>query len=113
MTNTFNLEIKMKEFILALDEVLINYPKKEYNLKDKIQSTSYEILELIFKANNISSSKEETLNTILVKISMLDFYFEVSYKHKCINKKQLDKYIYKLTFITKLTYGWKNYDSNK
>lgn len=28
MTNTFNLEIKMKEFILALDEVLINYPKK-------------------------------------------------------------------------------------
>ena len=55
MTNTFNLEIKMKEFILALDEVLINYPKKEYNLKDKIQSTSYEILELIFKANNISS----------------------------------------------------------
>ena len=47
MTNTFNLEIKMKEFILALDEVLINYPKKEYNLKDKIQLTSYEILELI------------------------------------------------------------------
>ena len=49
MTNTFNLEIKMKEFILALDEVLINYPKKEYNLKDKIQLTSYEILELILK----------------------------------------------------------------
>lgn len=44
---------------------------------------------------------------------MLDFNFEISYKHKCINKKQLDKYIYKLTFITKLTYGWKNYDSNK
>ena len=75
MTNTFNLEIKMKEFILALDEVLINYPKKEYILKDKIQLTSYEILELIFKANNISSSKDETINTILVKISMLDFYF--------------------------------------
>ena len=56
MTNTFNLEIKMKEFILALDEVLINYPKKEYILKDKIQLTSYEILELIFKANNISKN---------------------------------------------------------
>ena len=49
MTNTFNLEIKMKEIILALDEILINYPKKEYNLKDKIQLTSYEILELILK----------------------------------------------------------------
>ena len=44
---------------------------------------------------------------------MLDFYFEISYKHKCINKKQLDKYIYKLTFITKLTYGWKKYDRDK
>ena len=42
MTNTFNLEIKMKEFILALDEILINYPKKEYNLK-KIERIAFDL----------------------------------------------------------------------
>ena len=75
MTNTFNLEIKMKEFILALDEVLINYPKKEYILKDKIQLTSYEILELIFKANNISSSKERNNKYYISKNIYVRFLF--------------------------------------
>ena len=41
----------MKQFILSLDILLINYPKSEKIFKDKIKSTSYEILELILLAN--------------------------------------------------------------
>ena len=36
----------MKQFILSLDDFLVNYPKSEKILKDKIKSTSYEVQEL-------------------------------------------------------------------
>ncbi len=107
MNNKFNLEIKMKEFILDNDTIIINFPKREYILKDKIETTSLEILELIFLANNTNNN--EYIDIILSKISMLDFYLEKSYKRKYINKKVLEKKVYELTLITKMIYGWKNY----
>ena len=51
MNNEFRIIKNMKQFILSLDILLINYPKIEKILKDKIKSTSYEILELILLAN--------------------------------------------------------------
>ncbi|MDD6244716.1 MAG: four helix bundle protein [bacterium] len=107
MNNKFNLEIKMKEFILDNDTIIINFPKREYILKDKIETTSLEILELIFLANNTNNN--EYIDIILSKISMLDFYLEKSYKRKYINKKVLERKVYELTLITKMIYGWKNY----
>ena len=80
MNNKFNLEIKMKEFILDNDTIIINFPKREYILKDKIETTSLEILELIFLANNTNNN--DYIDIILSKISMLDFYLEKSYKRK-------------------------------
>ena len=44
---------------------------------------------------------------------MLDFYLEKSYKRKYINKKLLEKKLYDLISITKILYGWKNYDRNR
>lgn len=107
MNNKFNLEIKMKEFILDNDTIIINFPKREYILKDKIETTSLEILELIFLANNTNNN--EYIDIILSKISMLDFYLEKSYKRKYINKKVIERKVYELTLITKMIYGWKNY----
>ena len=97
----------MKEFILDNDTIIINFPKREYILKDKIETTSLEILELIFPANNTNNN--EYIDIILSKISMLDFYLEKSYKRKYINKKVLERKVYELTLITKMIYGWKNY----
>lgn len=97
----------MKEFILDNDTIIINFPKREYILKDKIETTSLEILELIFLANNTNNN--EYIDIILSKISMLDFYLEKSYKRKYINKKVLERKVYELTLITKMIYGWKNY----
>ena len=111
MNNKFNLEIKMKEFILDNDTIIINFPKREYILKDKIETTSLEILELIFLANNTNNN--DYIDIILSKISMLDFYLEKSYKRKYINKKLLEKKVYELTTITKMIYGWKKYDRNR
>ena len=103
MNNNFKIELKLKDFILDLDGILINFPKREYILKDKIEKTSLDILELIFLVNN--TLDKSYLDIILSKISMLDFYLEKSYKKKYINKKLLERKIYELTTITKMIYG--------
>ena len=48
----FQIVIKIKKFIFYLDDILINYPKKEYVLKDAITKDSLTILELVYEANN-------------------------------------------------------------
>ena len=73
MNSEFRIVKNMKQFILSLDSFLINYPKNEKILKDKIKSTSYEILELILLAN-LKQDKLEEQQLIISKINMLDFY---------------------------------------
>ena len=77
----------MKDFTLSLDNILINYPKKERILTDNIKKTSFEIVELLYLAN-ISYEKEQYQRKALGKLSMLDFYFECSYKKHYISEKQ-------------------------
>ena len=43
---------------------------------------------------------------IISKISMLDFYLEVSYNNKCITEKVLNQGSRKLEDIKKMMYGW-------
>ena len=40
----------MKEFINNIDKIIINIPNKERVIKDKLYTTSYNILYLIYKA---------------------------------------------------------------
>ena len=95
----------MKQFILSLDDFLVNYPKSEKILKDKIKSTRYEILELILLAN-LKQDKLVEQQLIISKINMLDFYFEESYKKKYISEKLCLKKVQELSNITKMVYGW-------
>ena len=108
----FKLVIKMKNFIFYLDDILVNYPKKEYVLKDAIMKDSLRVLELIYEANS-SIDKNNYLDKISSKLSMLDFYFEKSYKNRYISKKVFDKVIFELTTIMKMLYGWIKYDRSK
>lgn len=108
----FQLVIKMKKFIFYLDDILVNYPKKEYVLKDAIMKDSLKVLELIYEANS-SIDRNNYLDKISSKLSMLDFYFEKSYKNKYISKKVFDKIIFELTTIMKMLYGWIKYDRSK
>ena len=105
MNNEFRTIKNMKLFILSLDSFLVNYPKKEKVLKDKIKSTSYEILELIFLAN-LKPEKLTEQQQILAKISMLDFYLEESYKKQYISEKLCKHKGKELSMITKMLYGW-------
>lgn len=103
--NNFRLVNNMKNFIMSLDSFLINFPKKEKVLKDKMFTTSYDILELIYLANFI----EDNINIqkqIISKLSMLDFYLERAYKLQYISEKQCSNKSNELLNITKMIYGW-------
>lgn len=100
----------MKQFILSLDEIVINYPNKEMVIKNRLHSDSLDILELIYQANleEEPEEKKKYQNRILSKISMIDFYLEKSYKKKYISEKLCQKKCNELLKISKMVYQWKN-----
>ncbi len=105
MNEKFIIAIKMKSLITSLNEIIVNYPRSEFVLKDRVTNVGYDILELIYLANT-KEDRLEIQKEIIVKICMLDFYLEVSYNKKIISVKKLKSISLKLNEIKKLTYGW-------
>ena len=105
MHNDFLIVKNMKNFIMSLDNIVINYPRKEKVIKDKLYNDSLDILYLIYLANNSKDRKNIQIK-ILSKISMLDFYFERSLKNKYLSEKQCLKMTNKLLIIHKMILGW-------
>ena len=106
MNDRFNIAIKVKKFIFMVDDLVINYPKKDYVIKDRLLNTCYDLLELIYRAN-YSNDKD----CYLSKISIIDFCLEESYNKKIISERKLLNYTNFLKEITKMVYGW--IDDNK
>ena len=104
-TNEFRIITHLKKFILSLDDILINFPKKEKVLKDKIKETSYEVLELV-QYTNLITDKIDYQYQIISKLSMLDFYFEEALKKNYISEKMCRNKGNELLEITKMVYGW-------
>lgn len=98
----------MKKFILGLEIILVNFPKKEFLTKDMIYKDALRVLELVYTANEIDDIvKKKTIQVeILSKINMLDFYLERAYKKKYINEKQCMAKSNELEQITKMIYKW-------
>lgn len=101
----FKILSETKRFVEYVNKILVNYPKRSYVLKDRMENTSYELLELIYYTNMI---EDRILNQkkILTKISMLDFYFEISYENTYISLKKLNQGVRILENIRRLVYGW-------
>ncbi len=98
----------LKKFILDLEVMLVNFPKKEFLTKDMIYKDALEVLELVYIANTLDDLKErkQLQIRILAKISMLDFYLERAYKKKYINEKQCLAKSSELEVIDKMIYKW-------
>ena len=108
MNNDFKLIVKLKEYILSLENLLIHVPNKDYYNKQVMRSNLDNILYLVFLIN---VSKDKDVKTkykyeLLAKLNMLSFYIERYYKLKYISKKELLKNAYKQEEIIKMVYGW-------
>lgn len=111
MNEKFLITKHIKEFINGLDDIIINYPKKEYELRNRLVNCSYDLLEFVFLANN-SVDKNKYRSEILSKISMLDYYLERSYRKRIISEKVCLNKSNKLIIITKMVYKWLENGSN-
>ena len=98
----------IKKFILGIENILVNFPKKEYINKDLIYKDSLKVLELVYIANNLDDleKKKDIQIKIMSKINMLDFYIERAYKKKYISERQCLNKINELEEINKMIYSW-------
>ena len=104
MNDRFLVVKYTKEFIYSIDKLVINFPRKEFVIKDRILNDSLDILEMIYIAN-VNNDNNLKCN-ILAKLSMLDFYIERSYKNGLISEKVCKKKSSEINNISKLIYGW-------
>ena len=109
MNDRFLVVKYMKNFICGIDNLVINFPRKDFEIKDRIINDSLDILEMIYIAN--SNNDIELKYKIISKLSMLDFYLERSYKNNIISEKVCIKKSKELEHISKLVYGWLRSDS--
>ena len=111
MNDRFLIAKHIKEFIMSINDIAINFPRKEFVIKDRIMNDCLDILELVYNANYTKDDTSDKKIQILSKLSMLDFYFERSYKLKILSEKVCIKKCAELTNIRKMIYGWMRSDS--
>ena len=99
---------RLKEFCLSIDSIVINFPKKELLIRERLLNDSLEILNDVFYVNldkNIDS-RNNYKKKIISKFNMLDFYVEYLFKKNFINKKVCEKVCRELNEMCKMIYGW-------
>ena len=110
ISNDFNILNKSKVFIIELDNLIENIPRKDYFYKDKIRTVSNYILELILKCNYEEKDFNISYYVANIKgsIAYLDFLLDRLYDMKYINSKNLYNITLKLIEINKMVTGWLN-----
>lgn len=98
----------IRELIVYMDKHLENFPRKDIEIKNKLKEESYELLELVYKANlSKEEDKEKLIIEIVAKVKVIDFLLNLCYDKQIINSKRYVKFGEKLDDIIKYTSGWK------
>lgn len=101
---------KYKIFMMSVDNLLENVPRRDFYFKDKIKETCYLLLEYILKTNYETNLDKLLLNQseIKSKIAMLDFMLERLWLKKYINEKCVTKLGNELIEINRMSAAWVN-----
>ena len=98
----------IRELILKVDKELENFPKKDIEIKNRIRTATYDLLEISYEANSTTKLeyKQELLNKMIAKVKIIDFLLNLSYDKKLITEKKYYKLAQQLDDITKYSNGW-------
>lgn len=106
--NDFLIVKRLKNFCFNIDDIVINFPKKELIIRERLLSDSLNILNDVYYIN-LEKDKDKRIEykkSIISKFNMLDFYIEYLLKKGIINKKTFDKICRELNDICRMVYGW-------
>ena len=84
----------IRELILNIDKYLINFPKRDIEIKQQISIISKEMLLLAYEAN-ASENKEKRKDIqekIIARLKYLDFLINLCYDKQIINGKRYLKF---------------------
>lgn len=103
----FKLLSNLEKTINYINKELFNYPKYDVVLRNNIESTMYNLVELIhsYRITTNNRIKEKNLNDFIIKLSMLDYYIRISYEKRIINSHKLVVITNFLIEIRKIVYG--------
>lgn len=103
----FKLLSNLEKTINYINKELLNYPRYDVVLRNNIECTMYNLVELIhsYRITTNNRIKEKNLNDFIIKLSMLDYYMRVSYEKKIINSHKLTVITNYLIEIRKIVYG--------
>ena len=94
-TEKFKVIEFIRQLLIMIDKELENFPKKEIELKNRIKTNSFDILELSYEANSIEDvkTKIQLLQKVLAKIKVIDFLLNLSLDKDMITSKKYLKQI--------------------
>ena len=106
----FKIVNLVKDLILNIDRNLVNFPKKEIELKHLIRENAYNLLLVVYDGNvttNIEKRQDLQENAI-AKLKYLDFLINLCYDKQIINGKKYVKFGESLDNIIRYIVAWKN-----
>lgn len=99
----------IRELIVNIDKYLINFPKKDIEIKQQINTISKEMLLLAYEAN-ASENKEKRKDIqekVISRLKYLDFLINLCYDKQIINGKRYLKFGESIDYILKYANGWR------
>lgn len=109
-TDKFKILNLIKELIVNIDKNLINFPKKEIELKVEIRRVSYELLLLAQEGNITSDLKKrvDCIESAIARVKQIDFLINLCCDKQIINIKKYYKFGEKLDVVIRYLVGWLN-----
>lgn len=100
----------IREFISRVDKELDNFPKKDIEIKNRIRSNSFDLLEISYEANTTTNiqRKIQLLENAIAKIKVIDFLLDLSNERALITHKKFLKLGLAMDDIIKYISGWLN-----
>ena len=99
----------IRELIVNIDKYLVNFPKRDIEIKQQIIIISKEMLLLAYEAN-ASENKEKRKDIqekIIARLKYLDFLINLCYDKQIINGKRYLKFGESIDYILKYANGWR------
>ena len=115
MNSNFQLLDKTEKLVNEISKLMDNYPKKNYVLSNNIEKTMYEMIESIFyfQCNKKDRIRMKYIKEYIVKLSMFDFYINLSYRKRIISEKCFLSTGKKITELRKIAYGIVRSENNE